>query len=185
MGLLGIYGFIGLWQKKKYFYENHPHKREEMPLRPARYLRVPMFAAVALPVLLVLAAVLVTLQLQRPAAIGQSSRPTVSKAAEQPVTEIYYSQCGHKKPVEGTVSGLTAPGGVMVIDGYCPNHYLIKRAPGGRVEVYRLSESHDVPVMTLDINTSWLPEADRAALEEGIRVDSERELVSLIEDYTS
>lgn len=156
-------------------------------MKPVRYLRVPLFAAISLPVLIALAASLITLQVGRGMATApeQSSRAPVSQAPEQTVREILYKKCDHTLPAEGVANEQTAPGGVLVVDDYCPNHYVVKSGADGKIEVYRLANPGGEPVMTLDVNTSWLPEADRQALEQGIRIDSEHDLLALIEDYTS
>jgi len=152
-----------------------------------KYLRVPLFAAIALPVLIALAASFITLLAGRGMAdtAERSSRASVSQALLQAVREIRYEKCGHILPAEGAAKEQTAPDGVLVADEYCPNHYIVKSGADGKIEVFRLADIDGEPVMNLDVNTAWLPEADRQALEQGIRIDSEHDLVRLIEDYTS
>ena len=57
------------------------------------------------------------------------------------------------------------------------------RSSEGRLGVF-LDDAPE-PEMVLDVYISSLPEADRAALESGVRAGSYQELVSMIEDYIS
>ena len=53
----------------------------------------------------------------------------------------------------------------------------------GRLAVY--SEGRQTPDQVYDVYISTLPEEEQKRLEEGIPVSTEKELASLLEDYTS
>lgn len=53
----------------------------------------------------------------------------------------------------------------------------------GFIALWREGEAN--PVKIFPCRISALPEADRAALEQGVRIESETDLVRLLEDYLS
>lgn len=71
------------------------------------------------------------------------------------------------------------------IDALCPEHYLVKEYQG-EIGVFYLNpvDGNDLKQI-IDINVAQLRQDDREKLKQGIQVDSEKELVQLIEDFIS
>lgn len=55
---------------------------------------------------------------------------------------------------------------------------------GGRVALWEQDRS-GTPLQIYPVSVTMLPEADRAALEQGIYADSQETLTQLLEDYLS
>ncbi|MBR2476525.1 MAG: hypothetical protein IKB50_00135 [Clostridia bacterium] len=65
------------------------------------------------------------------------------------------------------------------------SHY-IARAENGKVAVYEVySNGFEQAVPVPEINLARLPEQDRKSFNEGVVLNSKRELASLIEDFSS
>lgn len=72
-----------------------------------------------------------------------------------------------KEPAEGSSSGQSAP-------------YLL-RDNGGRIALFRPGEEE--PVEVYEIYTHLLPQEDVLSLQKGIPVESEEQLLRLLEDF--
>ena len=85
-----------------------------------------------------------------------------------------------EKTAAGTNGGQTA---VSAASTDMQETYLL-RLEGSRVVLY-LQGQEDRPLLETDISAANLREADRALLEQGIRVSSYDEILQLLEDFNS
>lgn len=69
----------------------------------------------------------------------------------------------------------TVPSGTVTVSGA-----ITVRESGGKIGIYT---EEGYLIRLLDVSVESLPSADREALKKGIRVESWKELLSLIEDY--
>lgn len=84
-------------------------------------------------------------------------------------------------PITETVSGIEKQQETPSVEefGYA---YLLKELDG-RVAVYPAGSLE--PELVLDVLVKYLPDYDRSQMQQGIQVKDYKQLVSLIEDYTS
>jgi len=84
---------------------------------------------------------------------------------------------------------------VFIIKSYSPKKEFIKETTTYPVAGYLLGEyegklatystNSDIPIEVFDVFVSSLPLEDKEEIEEGIYANSEEELQSLVEDFTS
>lgn len=88
-------------------------------------------------------------------------------------------------PSDGADTGATANGGKADANSQTSSYYLAKLENDGAINIYYCSAGAREYLRSIKVYAPGLPTADKAALTEGVILNTKEELLSFEEDYGS